>query len=29
VYYYKQMGDVKKSKMYEGKLKTLQNFSVR
>ena len=29
VYYYKQTGDLEKSKMYEEKLKVLQNFSVR
>ena len=28
-YYYKQIGDTKKSEMYEKKLKELQNFSVR
>jgi tetratricopeptide (TPR) repeat protein len=28
-YYYKQIGDTKKSEMYEKKLKDLQNFSVR
>jgi len=28
-YYYKQIGDLEKSKMYEEKLKALQNFSVR
>jgi len=28
-YYYKQTGNIEKSKMYEEKLKALQNFSVR
>ncbi|NOR55075.1 MAG: hypothetical protein GQ531_02585 [Sulfurovum sp.] len=28
-YYYKQVGNVKKSEMYEKKVKALQNFSVR
>ena len=28
-YYYKQAGDLEKAKMYEEKLKALQNFSVR
>jgi len=28
-YYYKQAGDMEKAKIYEEKLKALQNFSVR